>query len=148
MRRAQLALAIALAAAASAPGAENGLGMVDEAWTKAILAADLEALAALYASDAVLYPPDSMQLKGGMAIRKGYENLFSRMKVLDAKLVPERYETEGDTSYGWGHWSMKIAPKAGGLSVRTEGRYMAVARKVGGRWLYVAGHASIPPPKK
>ena len=146
MRRTILALAIALAAASAASAADHGLASLDEAWIKAMLAGDLDAVAALYAADAVMYPPDSMEARGRDAIRTGYEALFAGMKILDLKIVPAQYETEGDVSYGWGRFSLKMAPKAGGSAVQMEGRYMAVAKKIDGKWLYVADPASIPLP--
>ena len=111
-----------------------------------MLANDLAAVSALYAPDAVMYPPDAMEWKGREAIQKGYTDFLGGMKVLEAKLAPAGNETHGDTSIGWGRWALKIAPKAGGDPVQMEGRYMAVAKKVNGKWLYVADHASAPLP--
>lgn len=147
MKRTALALGIALAAA-SATAADAGLTDIDKAWTKAMLANDLAAVGALYAPDAVMYPPDAMEWKGREAIQKGYEGMLADMKVLEAKLTPAGNETHANTSIGWGRWALKMAPKAGGEPVQMEGRYMAVAKKVNGKWLYVADHASspLPPP--
>lgn len=41
---------------------------------------------------------------------------------------------------------MTMTPKAGGDSMTAEGRFTAVAKKVGGRWLYVADHEEKPAP--
>lgn len=145
MRHIALALGIVLAAA-SASAADPGISDLDKAWTKAMLANDVAAVGALYAPDAVMYPPDAMESKGREAIQKGYADFLGSMKVLDAKLTPAGNETHGDTQIGWGRWALKLAPKAGGDPVQMEGRYMAVARKIGGKWLYVADHASAPLP--
>ena len=147
MKRNLFALALALVAAtAAAAEKDKGLAGIDKAWTKAMLANDVAAVGALYAPDALMYPPDAMELKGREAIQKSYEAFLSGMKVVDAKLTPVKYETHGDTSIGWGRWALKMAPKAGGDPVQMEGRYMAVAKKINGKWLYVADHASAPLP--
>lgn len=145
MKRTALALGIGLAAAFAA-AADVAVNDLDKAWTKAMLANDVAAVGALYAPDAVMYPPDAMELKGREAIQKGYADLLSSMRVLEAKLTPAGNETHGDTLIGWGRWALKLAPKAGGDPVLMEGRYMAVAKKINGKWLYVADHASAPLP--
>jgi uncharacterized protein (TIGR02246 family) len=147
MKYIALAVGIVLATA-SATAADVGITDLDKAWTKAMLANDVAAVSALYAPDAIMYPPDAMEAKGREAIQKGYADFLATMKVLEAKLTPAGNETHGDTQIAWGRWVLKAAPKAGGDPVLMEGRYMSVARKVGGKWLYVADHASspLPPP--
>jgi uncharacterized protein (TIGR02246 family) len=145
MKRTALALGMVLAAAA-ATAADVAVSDLDKAWTKAMLANDLAAVVALYAPDALMYPPDAMELKGREAIQKGYADFLGSMKCLEAKLTPAGNETHGDTQIGWGRWTLRMGPKAGGDPVLMEGRYMAVARKITGKWLYVADHASAPLP--
>jgi uncharacterized protein (TIGR02246 family) len=145
MKGTLLALGIALAAA-SAAAAEGGLADLDRAWTRALLADDAAAVGALYATDAVMYPPDGMELKGKEAIQKSYEKLLAGMKIHEVKFMPAKYETRGDTSIGWGRWEIKMTPKGGGDPLLVEGRYTAVAKKIDGKWLYVADHASLPLP--
>jgi uncharacterized protein (TIGR02246 family) len=145
MKHVALALGIVLAAA-SASAVDAGLTDIDKAWTKAMLANDIAAGGALYAPEAVMYPPDAMEWKGREAIQKAYTDFLGSMKVLEARLAPAGNETHGDTSIGWGRWTLKLAPKSGGDPVQMEGRYMAVAKKINGKWLYVADHASAPLP--
>jgi len=45
-----------------------------------------------------------------------------------------------------------MVPKAGGDPITMKGRFVEVCRKIGGKWLYVIDHASVPmempaPPK-
>src|ERR1700738_2180865 len=82
MKHIALALGIVLAAA-SATAADPGISDLDKAWTKAMLANDVAAVGALYAPDAVMYPPDAMEAKGREAIQKGYADLLGGMKVLE-----------------------------------------------------------------
>jgi len=145
MKRLSL-VAATLFLAQSLLGADPGIASVDQAWIKAITANDLESVIALYAPDAVMYPPDAVDAKGKAAIRENYRGLLSAMTVQSAVLTDSHSETIGDTSFGWGRFTLKMVPKAGGDPIQMDGRYTAVAKKIGGKWLYVADHASVPMP--
>src|SRR5262245_38644493 len=69
------------AAARAAASKEDGAKILDDAFSKAFLAGDVEALVALYAADAVLYPPGGLVRIGRAEIRKGYEEMFAAMSV-------------------------------------------------------------------
>ena len=128
MKRTALALGILLAAAFAAAD-DEGIAILEKAWTKAALANDAAAITALYAPDAVMYPPDEMEWKGRAAIQKGYEGMLKDMKVVEAKLASAGMETFGDKSIGWGHYTIKLAPKAGGDPVVLEGRYIGAGKE-------------------
>ena len=142
-----LALGVpARGADAPKPGSKaSGSQAVDEAWTKAVLANDLEAVMACYAPDAVAWFPGDAEAKGEKAIRAAYVNLL-KDTVKEAKLSDTHYRTFGKTSVGWGHFSMTLVPKAGGAPVTMAGRFTEVAEEKGGKWVYVADHASAEPP--
>jgi uncharacterized protein (TIGR02246 family) len=123
----------------------GGSQVVDEAWTKAVLANDLEAVMACYAPDAVAWFPGDAEAKGEKAIRAAYVNLL-KDTVKDAKLSDTHYRTFGKTSVGWGHFSMTLVPKAGGAPVTMAGRFTEVAMEKDGKWVYIADHASAEPP--
>jgi uncharacterized protein (TIGR02246 family) len=133
-----------LALAAPVMAAEHGAQLVDQGWVKAMKANDLEATVALYAPDAVAYYPDG-EYKGKDAIRKSWIDFLAAFTVKDAT-SEATYETTGDTSLGWGHWSLTAVPKAGGAPVVMKGRATVVVKKIGGQWLYVVDHASVPLP--
>ena len=101
---------------------------------------------ALYAPNAVMYPPDAMEAKGKDAIRAIYKGFLDTMTIRDAKLTDTHYETHGDTGLAYGHWMLTVVPKTGGDPVQMEGRFSSVAKKIGGKWLYVVDHASAPLP--
>lgn len=127
--------------------ADHGAKTLDDAFTKAFNANDLNGVVALYAPDAKLYPPDAMQTSGP-GIRENYAAFLGSTTVKDFKLVDATYETSGDLSVGWGRFSLTAIPKKGGQAMAMEGRYTSVAKKRSGKWLYVADHASValPPP--
>jgi len=133
-----------LAVAVPAMAGEHGAQMVDQAWAKAMKANDLEATMALYAPDAVAYFPDG-DFKGKQAIRKSWTDFLAMFTVKDAS-SEGTYETMGDTSLGWGFWSLTVVPKGGGEPIPMKGRATVVVKKIGGKWLYVVDHASVPLP--
>ena len=138
-----------LALVAPVMAAEHGAQMADQAWVKAMKANDPEATLALYAPEAVAYFPDG-DFKGKDAIRKSWTDFLAAFTVKDAT-SEGTYETTGDTSVGWGYWTLTVAPKAGGEPITMKGRATVFVKKIGGKWLYVVDHASVPlppPPSK
>lgn len=130
------------ARAARTHGAEE----VNEAATRAFKANDPNAMAALYAPDAVMYAPTVMEVRGPSGVRQWFEDLTARFRITDAAMTDAHYETAGDVSVGWGRFVVTAVPRAGGAAVRWEGRRTWVARRIRGRWLMVSNHASMPLP--
>ena len=129
--------------------AQDGLKGVDEAWVRAVKAGNVDAVVALYAPDAVLYPPDAFEARGTAAIRSSYADMLGAMVINDAT-IDSQYQTSGDVSIGFGKATLTMTPKGGGSPTVVSVRVTAVARKIGGKWLYVVDHASVPlpPPPK
>ena len=130
--------------------ADSGAQALDNAFVKAVKAGDIEAVLALYAPDAMLYPPGEMAAKGRDAIRAVWGGFLSANTVAECRLYETGYKTSGDTSIGWGRFSMTLQAKAGGAAATLEGRFTDVAVKKGGKWHYILDHASapLPPPPK
>jgi len=126
--------------------AADGAEALDQAWLKGMKAGDANAVAACYADDAVLWLPGAPEARGAKAIHDEYAGLLSANTVTEVSLTDGHYETYKDMSYGWGHFTMTLTPKAGGAPTIMGGRYVDVARKIGGKWRYVADHASTNPP--
>ncbi|MGH9364571.1 MAG: YybH family protein [Thermoanaerobaculia bacterium] len=142
--------ALLLVAALLVPGgllaAEHGAKTVDDAWVKAMNANDLQAVVALYADDATMYPPDQAEAKGKEAIRAVYAGMLGPNTARDVKVLDSHYKTSGNLSTGWGRVVLTLVPKAGGDPQTLEVRFTDVAVKRGGKWLYLADHASAPLP--
>ena len=112
-------------AAAQVPGAQQA----DQAFARAFKANDAAALAAVYAADAVVYPPGAMEQRGRAAIRQGFADFLGQFHVTDFITNDTHYENSGNVSVGWGRFALLAVPKAGGAaSLRWEGRYTSVAR--------------------
>jgi uncharacterized protein (TIGR02246 family) len=143
---AAVVLACVPAAMVSAALAEEGVKAIDAAWANAMKTGDLEAVTACYAPDAVLWLPDAPEARGAKAIREAYVGFLGAWSVADVAFFNTVYQTSGDLSTAWGDFALTLEPKKGGDRVVMKGRFTAVAKKVGGRWLYVADHASTDPP--
>jgi ketosteroid isomerase-like protein len=140
-----LACVLGLAAGAAAVVAEEGAKSVDAAWLKAIKANDVDALVACYAPDAVMWMPDAPEARGEQAIRATYTGLLGANTVVDASLTNPVYNTSGDISTSWGHFTLVLKPKTGGENAVMKGRFLSVSKKSAGQWRYVADLASAEP---
>ena len=137
-------LVFAMALGPLAAAAQEGIKAVDEAWKKAMKANDLEAIVACYAPDAVLWLPEAPEARGAKAIREVYAGLLAGFTVVDVSVSYVGDQTAGELSTGWGNFTLTLQPKDGS-PVISKGRFTAVAKKIGGKWLYVADHASNDP---
>jgi uncharacterized protein (TIGR02246 family) len=119
---------------------------LQEAFMTALKANDAQGLADCYASNAVNFPVDSMMGIGPESALQSWSGFFAAYKVVDANLSEKHLEIHGDTAIAWGLFTIMAEPAEGGDVVEMKGRYMDVARNIDGTWLYVADHASVPPP--
>ena len=118
---------------------------LQDAFVAALEANDAQGLADCYTSDAVNFPVDSMVGIGPESVMASWGGFFAAYKVVDASLFDTHMEVHGDTAVAWGLFTIMAEPLEGGDIVEMKGRYMDVARNLGGTWLYVADHASMPP---
>jgi ketosteroid isomerase-like protein len=124
---------------------EKGARSVDSAWTKAVKSNSVDAVMACYAPDAVGWFPGGAEAKGEKAIRASYEKMFADFTIKDAVLTDTHYKDSGNLSAGWGRFSIMVIAKASGNTNVWSGRFTDVAEKQGGRWVYLADHASAEP---
>lgn len=117
---------------------------LQQAFMSALRANDAAGLAACYADDAVNFLVGSMMGRGPASVEETWSGFFAAYRVEQASLAEEHLEMHGDTAIAWGLFTILARPIDGGEPVAMHGRYMDVARKLGGRWLYVADHASLP----
>ncbi|MEO8998878.1 MAG: nuclear transport factor 2 family protein [Rhodanobacter sp.] len=111
-------------------------------WTKAMNAGDLDAVAACYLPDAVMWFPGGGMVKGRAAIRQGYADYFAAYSIRDASLDDMGHVDAGDAKTSWGTFKIVMVSKADGKSVTERGRFTDVSRKVNGHWMYAVDHAS------
>ncbi len=125
--------------------AASGAQDVDAAWATAVKAGDLDAIVACYAPDAVLWLPGAPEARGSQAIRDAYASLLANNVVAEVALSNPRYEVSGGFSAGWGNFTLTLQAKGGGAPAVLRGRFMEVAKRIKGRWVYVADQASADP---
>ena len=133
---------------AAAARAQDTPQAADAAWMKAMKANDLAAVVSLYAPDAVMWFPDAPEARGSEAVRRTYAGYFDAYTVADAVLTNVTHQTSGDLDANWGNYMFDLRPRKGGDPVILKGRFVAVMKKIGGRWLLVADHASATPVAK
>jgi ketosteroid isomerase-like protein len=135
---------LALGSAAAARAQETPQN-ADAAWMKAMKANDLSAVVALNAPDAVMWFPEAPEARGTEAIRKTYGGYFDAYTVADVALTNVTHQTSGDLDANWGNYMFDLRPRKGGDPVVLKGRFVAVMKRIGGKWLLVADHASATP---
>jgi uncharacterized protein (TIGR02246 family) len=103
----------------------------------AVQAYDTAAIAAIYAPDAVLLPPNQARIVGVDLIK----GMFGGMQALQAQmtLTPTSIlvAASGDLAVEEGTWTWTM-PNADGSTFNDNGKYLVAWKKVGGRWLIQA----------
>ena len=127
---------------------EEALRAQTVAWEKAYHGGDVKGVAAQYAEDALLAPPNSPAVRGRAAIEKFFAKDMADSKAAGVTLAIN-YPTEVGVSgnMGWESGTYKAMVK--GAVVET-GKFLSVSRKNHGKWLYIRdtwnADASPPPP--
>lgn len=141
-----LSLWFCIACFSSSSFANESPQTLQDAFMAALIANDAQGLADCYTSDAVNFPVDTLVGRGPASVLESWGRFFAAFTVVDASLFDTHLETHGDTAVAWGLFTITAQPIEGGDAVEMTGRYMDVSRKINGTWLYVADHASMPPP--
>jgi uncharacterized protein (TIGR02246 family) len=147
-----LLVALACAAPKEAPKAaddsaakagETAIRAIDVAWNAALAAHDDSAIAAIYASDAELLPPDMPRVTGA-----GIRQLWAGMWPLTPKLVlePVSIRVLGDWAIEEGNWDFSV-PTTGG-DTKDHGKYLVTWRQDNGQWKAVQDiwNSDVPKP--
>ncbi len=148
-------LALAAAIVLSAPTFLSAQGLagadleaqkgISSAFVRNVLARDWDAVAAMYAEDAILCPPNQPAVKGRAAIRAWLSN-FPPVTAFTATDV--RIDGHGDLAYGHGTFEITLTPPGAAAPIKDRGKYLDVRKKQkDGRWLYVMDFWSsdLPP---
>ncbi len=151
MKQAVLFAAVLLAACASSnapcPEAEAGMNAHRAEFVKNARAGNAAALAAGYAEDAVLMPPNMPALHGRAAIQQFWGGFTAAGKV-DVTLTPEKVLTSCDLGSEAGKYDLTITPKSG-APIHDTGKYSVTLKKIGGEWKLAIDifNSDLPPPK-
>ncbi len=123
-----------LAAAQDGVGAdEAAIEQIYSVWNEAIRAKDAEAVAALYAEDAVKLVPNLPLLEGRQEIEGYYAGLFE-VPDFQSTFGPTRIVVAdgGDLAYDYGTYTASWTGEAG--PAEEVGKYVSVWRRIDGDW--------------
>ena len=128
------------------PGPEAALKEIDEKFLAAFNSKNADAVAALYAEDAVVMDPGpAMWLHGRQEVKKSFGEMFAGFETLQLTIHEGSYKLAGNLGYSSGLWHLQGKDKSGQL-VDMSGRASSVYGKRGGKWVYIVDHASMPMP--
>lgn len=119
---------------------------LQDAFLAALHAEDADSIAACYTADAMNFTPDMLVGYGPDAARQSWGGFFEAFDIVSVELSEKHMVESGDLAAAWGLYTMTVTPAAGGEPIVMQGRYMDVSRRIDGKWLYVADHASVPLP--
>jgi ketosteroid isomerase-like protein len=101
---------------------------------------DADAVAAVYADDAIEMPPNEPAVAGKSAVADKYASFFEQGVGADAFTVTS-VEIDGmeDVAFDRGTWSWTGTPPGMSEPMTDSGKYMAIARRQeDGAWLWTA----------
>ena len=105
-------------------------GQVDR-WLDLVKAKDAAGIAALYAEDGAVMPPNAPIGKGRTAIQQTWASMM-QTPGFDLTFVPEQIIVSGDMALDRGTYRLAVAPD--GVAQTDTGKYVVVWRKVGSEW--------------
>ena len=111
-----------------------GIGKTRNAYAAAWQAGDAQAVAALYAEDAVVLYPNQPPVVGRAAIADYFTGFFAEFPHNEFELESAEIEIAGDWAWDRGSYHWKGRPVAGGEPVIDEGKYLVILRRVAGEW--------------
>ena len=137
-----LALLSAGAAFAQQPKVQNGISEPVKQWSKAVETGDAKAIGRMNVPSTIAYVPNAMVAQGD-AITAGYAGMFDKYNA-KVEIKDAHYLQSGALMNSWGLYVLTLTPKAGGDTIRMEGRFSDLAVKNKGQWQYIVDHASLP----
>ena len=125
----------ALAALSASDSA--GIAATDSAFLAAVNSGDARAVAAVYATDASLLPPNLPVQRGRTAVRAFWRGLLDAYSVT-FEISPDIIEGRGDLAYNMGHYRFTAVPKSKTApGIADEGKFVDILKKQpDGTWKY------------
>ena len=136
----------AVAGAQMTKAVDPAVQKVSADYTKATLAGDVKAIAALYTDDAMELPPNHPPIKGRAAIEAYYTAQFAAAKLTAFTLTHVESAAHGDSAFDVGTYTQTIKPGEG-AAMNDTGKYVVILKKVGGVWkvAYAIYNSDQPP---
>jgi uncharacterized protein (TIGR02246 family) len=117
---------------------EAAIREIDRKFVAAVAAKDTAYLMSLYASDAVLLPPNAAMVETREGIAKGWTDMMGA-PGLEFALETTRIEFSQahDVAYETGAYTYAQDNPKGGARIQDHGKYLVVWRKTAGGWQIV-----------
>jgi uncharacterized protein (TIGR02246 family) len=121
------------AAATNVAMDEQAIRAQVDRWLKLVKDKDAAGIAALYAEDGAVMPPNAPIGKGRSAIQQTWASMM-HTPGFDLTFVPEQISvsSSGDMALDRGTYKLAVAPN--GTAQSDAGKYVVVWRKVAGEW--------------
>jgi len=118
----------ACAPRADAPADVQAIKEATAGWDKAWTAGDADALASLYADNAIAMAPNLPARAGKDALRASSKNYFALFKDENRSVV-EDVRVSGNLAVAWGTQETQTTPKAGGSPVQDKSKWITVYQR-------------------
>lgn len=112
---------------------------LNDRWEQGAMAGDAAAVAALYAEDAVLMPPNAPRAEGRAAIESALADMFEGITFDAMTLTTDEVGVaeSGELAYTIGTFSGSFTG-ADGVTMQDSGKFVLVVENVDGEWMAVA----------
>jgi len=117
----------------AAANAEQAIRRQVDRWLQLVKGKDAAGIAALYAEDGAVMPPNAPIGKGRAAIQQTWASMM-QTPGFDLTFVPDQIivSSSGDMALDRGTYRLKVAPD--GTAQIDTGKYVVVWRKLGSEW--------------
>lgn len=134
------------AARAAAGSDEAALDALADSWESAYNAHDAEAVVALYAEEAGVWPANGGGFEGRDEIRGWLTDAFEADPTV--RITPGESHVAGDMAMSIGRYALTMSPEGAG-EVAASGTYMNALERIDGQWRLVASvtNYDAPPPE-
>lgn len=124
----------AMANQASTDSVKAGIDAMNRAYTQHLLAGHADSVAAMYAADATLMPPNMAPAHGAEAIRAALNGMMAMGKPTSFTMRSENVVVAGPMAIERGRWTYgMMGPN--NMAMADSGNYLVHWHNVGGKWM-------------
>ncbi len=134
---------------------EADVAAINEIWIQYagnISSGGLDSWMSLWTDNGIQMAPDAPAVLGKEQIRAKYESIFPQF-IFKMAITNEEVRVAGDLSFSRGNYTLSMTPKAGGETIKIDGKYLSIEeRQADGSWKIIRScfnsNAPPPPPKQ
>ncbi len=91
-------------------------------------AGDLDLWISLWADNGIQMPPNAPAVIGKEQIRAENESMFAEF-ILKMVVTNEEVKVDGDLAFIRGTYTLSLTPKAGGETIKIDGKYLSIVER-------------------